>query len=159
MKWTLRRACGIADWDTDIGMTVCRIYKVLFAFALTEIPVTFLALSLDIVVRRQETSSGAYMRTVNSPRAKNDPYSESKRLTENMPSLKVSSAGYGLQMGEKVEAMEELQLETEPLRDLGLRGSGMAYKSPSLDEKRYDDDGEDMGHHRPSGESVRDIVG
>jgi len=44
MKWTLQRVCIMADWEIDAGMTVCRVYKVLFAFALAELPITFIGL-------------------------------------------------------------------------------------------------------------------
>jgi hypothetical protein len=79
--------------ETDVGMAVCRVYKVLFAFALAELPITFIGLCLDLVVRRQETFSGAYVRNADPLPGQYDPYSESKRLTDPTPSQKVLSAG------------------------------------------------------------------
>jgi hypothetical protein len=158
MKWTLQRVCVIEDWETEVGMAVCTIYKVLFAFAFAEPPITFLALCLDLVVRRQETFSGAYVRTADPLQGQYDPYSESKRLTETVPSPRVLSAGYGLKKDEKVESPGERQMEMEPLREIGSRGLGDAYRAPSAEEKRYDDEGEDIGYHRSGGESVHDML-
>lgn len=138
-------------------MSVCRVYKVLFAFALAELPFTFLALCLDLVVRRQETFSGAYARTAEPLQGHYDPYSESKRLTEVVPSPRVLAAGYGLRKDEKMESLEERQMETEPLKEVGPKMLDVAYRAPSMEEKRYDD-GEDIGYHRSDGESVYEML-
>lgn len=133
-------------------MSVCRVYKVLFAFALAELLVTILALCLDLVFRRQETFSGAYMRTVDS-QAQYDPYSESKRLTEAVPSPRVLVVEYGSRKDEKMESPDESHMEMEPSREMGPRVLGGAYRAPPMEEKRYDDDGENIGDHRSGGES------
>jgi hypothetical protein len=158
MKWTLQRTCVLSDWDTDAGMTVCKVYKALFAFALAELPITFLALCLDLVVRRQERVSGVYVRTEDKA-GMYDPYSESKRLTDNgAPSPRVLSVGYGLRKDEKrgLREEDEEHMEMEPLAEASPRVLVSAYREPESEETRYDDGGEDIGYRRSGVESVHE---
>jgi hypothetical protein len=159
MKWTLTRTCVLSDWDTDMGMTVCKIYKALFAFAFSEIPITFIALCLDLVVRRQETLSGVYKRTDDDKGGVYDPYSESKRLTEAAPSPGLVGAGYRVRMDEKrglrgEDGGEEEDMEMEPRAEPSPRVLVSAYREPEREGMRYDDGGEDLGYRRSVGSSL-----
>ncbi|KAK3711415.1 hypothetical protein LTR37_009594 [Vermiconidia calcicola] len=60
MSPTLAHMCDVEQWDNDVGIMVCRIYKALFTFTLLGLVSTLAALGLDIYVRRKQTSRGMY---------------------------------------------------------------------------------------------------
>jgi len=63
MYWssgTLLHVCNVDNWQVDVGIMVCRLYKALFAFALLGFVSTLCAMLLDIYVFRKNTSRGKY---------------------------------------------------------------------------------------------------
>lgn len=57
---TLSHVCNVDNWDDDLGISVCRLYKALFSFALFGLVSTLLALALDIKVQRSATKRGRF---------------------------------------------------------------------------------------------------
>jgi hypothetical protein len=60
MAGTLGHVCNTANWGSDVGIMVCRIYKALFTFTLFGALSALAMVVLDIKVRKQQTSLGAY---------------------------------------------------------------------------------------------------
>jgi hypothetical protein len=60
MAGTLGHVCNAANWGSDAGMMVCRIYKALFTFTLLAAISAFALVALDIKVRRKQNSLGKY---------------------------------------------------------------------------------------------------
>ncbi|KAL9012915.1 MAG: hypothetical protein Q9173_002356 [Seirophora scorigena] len=65
LGWTLGHRCLIANWKTEAGITVCRLYKSCTAFTVTGLYVhsdltTLLALLLDVTTYRTSTQLGKY---------------------------------------------------------------------------------------------------
>jgi hypothetical protein len=60
MAGTLGHVCNAANWGSEAGIMVCRIYKALFTFSLLS-AISVLAMAvLDGKVRRRQTSLGKY---------------------------------------------------------------------------------------------------
>ncbi|KAH7074315.1 hypothetical protein FB567DRAFT_537155 [Paraphoma chrysanthemicola] len=57
---TLSHVCNKDNWDDDVGMSVCRLYKALFSFSLLGLVSTLVALILDVHVQRQATRRGRF---------------------------------------------------------------------------------------------------
>lgn len=57
---TLAHICNKDSWDSDLGLSVCRLYKALFSFSLFGLVATMLALVLDVHVQRQATVRGRF---------------------------------------------------------------------------------------------------
>ncbi|KAH8722924.1 hypothetical protein GQ44DRAFT_621446 [Phaeosphaeriaceae sp. PMI808] len=57
---TLTHVCNRENWDDELGISVCRLYKALFSFSLLGLITTLLALALDIHVQRQATARGHF---------------------------------------------------------------------------------------------------
>jgi len=57
---TLAHVCSADTWESDMGVSVCRLYKVLFGFALFGLASTLLALVLDVKVQRSATNRGKF---------------------------------------------------------------------------------------------------
>lgn len=57
---TLSHVCNVDNWDSDLGISVCRLYKALFSFALLGFVSTLLALGLDIRVQKTATRRGRF---------------------------------------------------------------------------------------------------
>lgn len=57
---TLTHVCNIDNWDDDVGISVCRLYKALFSFALLGLVSTLAALLLDVRVQRSATKRGRF---------------------------------------------------------------------------------------------------
>jgi hypothetical protein len=57
---TLSHVCNTDNWEDDMGVSVCRMYKALFSFSLTGLLSTLLALVLDIHVQRQAVVRGRF---------------------------------------------------------------------------------------------------
>lgn len=57
---TLTHVCNTDNWDDDLGIAVCRLYKTLFSFALLGLVSTLLALLLDVRVQRSATKRGRF---------------------------------------------------------------------------------------------------
>ncbi|KAF2825187.1 hypothetical protein CC86DRAFT_467700 [Ophiobolus disseminans] len=57
---TLSHVCSRDNWDSELGMSVCRLYKALFSFSLLGLLSTLVALVLDVHVQRQATARGRF---------------------------------------------------------------------------------------------------
>ena len=57
---TLTHVCNVDNWEDDVGISVCRLYKALFSFALFGLVSTLSALLLDIRVQRSATKRGRF---------------------------------------------------------------------------------------------------
>ncbi|KAF2728411.1 hypothetical protein EJ04DRAFT_504099 [Polyplosphaeria fusca] len=57
---TLSHVCNRANWDTNMGISICRVYKALFSFALLGLLSTLLALVLDVYVYRGANKRGKF---------------------------------------------------------------------------------------------------
>jgi len=57
---TLARRCTLANWSSEAGVMVCRMYKALATFAITGTVSTILALLLDIRTQRKVRRLGTY---------------------------------------------------------------------------------------------------
>ena len=57
---TLAHVCNANNWESDTGVSVCRMYKALFSFALLGLVATLAALALDIKVMRGARRRGVF---------------------------------------------------------------------------------------------------
>jgi hypothetical protein len=57
---TLTRVCNAENWESGTGISVCRMYKALFSFALLGLVATLAALGLDVHVSRNSTMKGRF---------------------------------------------------------------------------------------------------
>lgn len=57
---TLAHVCNTNNWESDTGVSVCRMYKALFSFALLGLVATFAALALDMKVMRGARRRGVF---------------------------------------------------------------------------------------------------
>ena len=57
---TLSHVCNQEQWDDDLGISVCRLYKALFSFSLFGLLSTIMALILDVHVQRQAVVRGRF---------------------------------------------------------------------------------------------------
>ena len=57
---TLAHVCDAQNWESEAGISVCRMYKALFSFALLGFVATALALGLDIRVMRSARKRGVF---------------------------------------------------------------------------------------------------
>jgi len=57
---TLSHVCNVDNWDSELGISVCRLYKALFSFSLLGLVATLVALGLDIHVQRQANVRGRF---------------------------------------------------------------------------------------------------
>jgi hypothetical protein len=57
---TLAHVCNTDNWEDDMGVLVCRMYKALFSFSLMGLLSTLLALVLDVHVQRQAAARGRF---------------------------------------------------------------------------------------------------
>jgi hypothetical protein len=57
---TLSHVCNQDNWDNDMGIAVCRMYKALFSFGLLGLVATMVALGLDVHVQRQAGVRGRF---------------------------------------------------------------------------------------------------
>ncbi|KAI8931591.1 hypothetical protein NX059_011245 [Plenodomus lindquistii] len=57
---TLAHVCNVDNWGSDAGISVCRLYKVLFSFTLFGLVSTLLALLLDMKVQRSAVKRGKF---------------------------------------------------------------------------------------------------
>ncbi|KAH8810637.1 hypothetical protein F5884DRAFT_897211 [Xylogone sp. PMI_703] len=64
-KITMLKACSWDTWHNDIGMSVCHLYKALFAFQVSSLGLTIIAVVFDFFTFRTYSASGAYIRTEN----------------------------------------------------------------------------------------------
>jgi hypothetical protein len=63
MAGTLGHVCNAANWGSDAGIMVCRIYKALFTFTLLGAISAVAMVVLDIKVRRKQNRLGKYVQT------------------------------------------------------------------------------------------------
>ncbi|RFU23735.1 hypothetical protein B7463_g12605, partial [Scytalidium lignicola] len=64
-KGVLLESCSKDIWHNDIGMSVCYLFKVLFAFQVIALGMAVIALGFDFFTFRTFSASGAYIRTEN----------------------------------------------------------------------------------------------
>ncbi|OAL54719.1 hypothetical protein IQ07DRAFT_501723 [Pyrenochaeta sp. DS3sAY3a] len=57
---TLTHVCNIDNWTDELGISVCRLYKALFSFALLGLVSTLCALVLDVRVQSKATKRGRF---------------------------------------------------------------------------------------------------
>jgi hypothetical protein len=57
---TLSHVCNRDNWDDELGVSVCRLYKALFSFSLLGLLSTLVALVLDVHVQRQAVVRGRF---------------------------------------------------------------------------------------------------
>lgn len=57
---TLAHVCNTNNWESDTGVSVCRMYKALFSFALLGLVATLAALALDVKVMRGARRRGVF---------------------------------------------------------------------------------------------------
>jgi hypothetical protein len=57
---TLSHICNKDSWESELGISVCRLYKALFSFSLLGLVSTLVALVLDVHVQRQATARGRF---------------------------------------------------------------------------------------------------
>jgi hypothetical protein len=57
---TLSHVCNKDSWESELGISVCRMYKALFSFSLLGLVSTLVALVLDVHVQRQATARGRF---------------------------------------------------------------------------------------------------
>lgn len=57
---TLNHVCNAESWESGLGISVCRLYKALFSFALLSSLATLLALLLDIRTQRKSSTRGVF---------------------------------------------------------------------------------------------------
>lgn len=60
MAGTLGHVCNTANWGSEVGIMICRLYKTLFTFALLGAISAFAMVALDVKVRRKQTRMGKY---------------------------------------------------------------------------------------------------
>jgi hypothetical protein len=60
MAGTLGHVCNTANWGSEAGIMVCRIYKALFTFTLLSTLSAIAMVVLDFKVRGRQTSLGKY---------------------------------------------------------------------------------------------------
>ncbi|RMZ68394.1 marvel domain-containing 2 [Pyrenophora seminiperda CCB06] len=57
---TLAHVCDTRNWESEMGVGVCRMYKALFSFALLGLVATLAALALDVRVMRGARERGVF---------------------------------------------------------------------------------------------------
>lgn len=57
---TLTHVCNVDNWADELGISVCRLYKALFSFALLGLVSTLFALVLDVRVQSKVTKRGRF---------------------------------------------------------------------------------------------------
>ncbi|KAI9926842.1 hypothetical protein ASPWEDRAFT_715572 [Aspergillus wentii DTO 134E9] len=67
MYQTILTTCTATYWATSTGITVCKIYKVLFSFTAIAVASHIAACVLDIVVRNRQTRLGEYDPMASNP--------------------------------------------------------------------------------------------
>ncbi|BAE57406.1 hypothetical protein F9C07_2999 [Aspergillus flavus] len=67
MSHTILTTCNATYWATSTGITVCRIYKALFAFTVLGNISYIAAIALDVIVRRRQTRLGEYDPMASNP--------------------------------------------------------------------------------------------
>jgi hypothetical protein len=60
MSGTLGHVCNASNWGSDAGIMVCRLYKALFTFTLFGAISAIAMVTLDLKVRKKQTSLGKY---------------------------------------------------------------------------------------------------
>ncbi|KAF7586429.1 hypothetical protein BBP40_008918 [Aspergillus hancockii] len=89
MSQTIMTTCNATYWATSTGITVCRIYKALFAFTILGNIAYIAATTLDVVVRRRQTRLGEY-----DPMASNAALNEYKLHDRNSSVLSGGGGPY-----------------------------------------------------------------
>ncbi|KAL4895216.1 hypothetical protein BDV59DRAFT_161415 [Aspergillus ambiguus] len=67
MSGTILTTCNATYWATATGITVCRVYKVLFSFTVVGALAHVAAIALDVIVHRRQTRLGRYDPMESSP--------------------------------------------------------------------------------------------
>ncbi|KAF2242212.1 hypothetical protein BU26DRAFT_524402 [Trematosphaeria pertusa] len=131
---TLAHVCNRANWDSDIGISICRIYKALFSFSLFGLVATLLALVLDVHVQRGANRRGRFAKL---------------QLLDNKREFDGGIDGAEL-------VMTEREANPNPMaRGARARRGGEGYALPE-EQFAYD---EDTGYHGAGGQVGRRSLG
>ncbi|GAB1195023.1 hypothetical protein APSETT444_004276 [Aspergillus pseudonomiae] len=90
MSQTILTTCNATYWATSTGITVCRIYKALFAFTVLANISYIAAIALDVIVRRRQTRLGEY-----DPMASNAALNDYKMHDRSSSALSGGMGPYG----------------------------------------------------------------
>ncbi|OGM50456.1 hypothetical protein ABOM_000930 [Aspergillus bombycis] len=90
MSQTVLTTCNATYWATSTGITVCRIYKALFAFTILGNISYIAAIALDVIVRRRQTRLGEY-----DPMASNAALNDYKMHDRSSSALSGGMGPYG----------------------------------------------------------------
>ncbi|KAE8409695.1 hypothetical protein BDV37DRAFT_236658 [Aspergillus pseudonomiae] len=90
MSQTILTTCNATYWATSTGITVCRIYKALFAFTVLANISYIAAIALDVIVRRRQTRLGEY-----DPMASNVALNDYKMHDRSSSALSGGMGPYG----------------------------------------------------------------
>ncbi|KAE8374983.1 hypothetical protein BDV26DRAFT_24639 [Aspergillus bertholletiae] len=90
MSQTILTTCNATYWATSTGITVCRIYKALFAFTVLGNISYIAAIALDVIVRRRQTRLGEY-----DPMASNQALNDYKMHDRSSSALSGGMGPYG----------------------------------------------------------------
>ncbi|EDU49668.1 conserved hypothetical protein [Pyrenophora tritici-repentis Pt-1C-BFP] len=112
-RGTLAHVCNTSNWESDTGVSVCRMYKALFSFTLLGLVMTLAALALDVRVMKGVRTRGVFQ--------------------------PVDSRGGGGKGGEVLEGEREMELGENPMAPARTRErGGEGYAVPD-EQFRYDD--------------------
>ena len=128
MAGTLGHVCDAANWGSEAGIMICRIYKALFTFTMLGAISAVAMVALDIKVRRKQNSLGKY-----------------NQMRDSAYDLKPSNFSTGALGGHHDEHPEAWQragqeptdYNTQDLPRERIRSEHFGYTSP-LDQTHYD---------------------
>lgn len=60
MSKTLQHACPNIDWDNDVALIICRVYKALYSFIVIGFVAQIFIVALDVIARRRLRGRGEY---------------------------------------------------------------------------------------------------
>lgn len=93
---TLSHVCDNDNWENDVGVSVCRLYKALFTFSLLGLFSTIMALVLDVHVQRQAVARGRFQQIgLVSADAKTGQTVDGQRSSSNSSAAKQTRGGEG----------------------------------------------------------------
>lgn len=115
--WTL--ACDTSNWESNVGVGVCRLYKTLFSFAFFGLLATLLGLGLDIRALRDTRRRGVFQQ-VSGLTGQEKEVTDDVRYLQSNPNPTAIRAGQV--RGEEGYALPEEQFEYDGLEYHGAAG-------------------------------------
>jgi len=94
MRGTLLTTCNTSSWGTSTGVTVCRVYKVLFSFMVVALAFTFFHIVIDVIARRNRVDQMYNTANYDSVNYREN-YKLHTRNESSVPALGVDAAGAG----------------------------------------------------------------